>query len=37
MELIKELKKITKTFAPQSAVLTYLIKNSDDQVLSLNR
>ena len=37
MELIKELKKITKTFEPQSAVLTYLIKNSADQVLSLSR
>ncbi len=36
-ELIKELKKITKTFEPQSAVLSYLIKNSADQVLSLSR
>ncbi|MBA7679919.1 hypothetical protein ES703_88225 [subsurface metagenome] len=31
MELIKELKKITKAFVPQPAVLTYLIKNSADQ------
>ncbi len=36
-DLIKELKKITKAFVPQSAVLTYLIKNSADQVLSLSR
>ncbi len=37
MELIKELKKITKTFEPQSAALAYLIKSSADQVLSLSR
>ena len=37
MELIKELKKITKTFEPQSDALTYLIKGSADQVLSLSR
>ena len=37
MELIKELKKITETFEPQSDALTYLIKSSADQVLSLRR
>jgi len=36
-DLIKELKKITKAFVAQSAVLTYLIKNSANQVLSHSR
>lgn len=36
-DLIKELKKITKAFVPRSTVLSYMIKNSVDQVLSLSR